>query len=811
MSQSRLELSDYSKKRCGISDTPIMPDPIATTMDTSTQPSESDSSSAKERLAEALNTGRLDDAEVIVVQEDMGRSGDTGAVLLVGLLRMKQRRWGDAERIFSGITGELSEASERQRLLARNLAAVERHHPELLPSLLDEAPCTECRVEETPAGELSIAQRAVGGRWVCLTKGESAKASCRDHLSSLSERAEDGASIALCGVGDGYLLSHFASHPPELFLDRELTIYILEPHPEVLLHVMMIHDLSEEDGPFAQKRFQWCLGADWALQIESLLRKRVYLPYPEHFLALSMVGVMMEKRIHQLAADFVTWEEGMVREIHERYAGRTREAWVELLSDSPPRPPRAMLITSRFTTVLQYSTKDIAEGLMEEGWETEIIIESERFEGTSNRAILATLLKFEPDVVIQIDHLRYELEKFYPKELPFVCWIQDDLPNLTTRKAGDTIGLRDFVLTGASPVYVNKYKYPERQIIHLEKLTRGSSQEFHHCGEGPPDLVFVSNASQVPREAIQRVAEEFSEVDGLGEIIEASGLKMMSVYESGDSIISVIKIRSIIEVETKSRGGQWKSEEHLDKLAIRMSGILNNALYRQQALDWVVGVADDLGLSLELYGQGWEDNPKYARFARGYIQYGQPLEELTRRAKINLQILPYSCMHQRLLDGLSAGGFFLIRGNPLDLLARKIGIYIREAVQYGAKSIEDAFEKLESNTANGFRQCLKERAATIELYGSDCIRRYRGLSEEDQNLFCKYPPHYDEVIFHDALSLRDRLEHFLSHPECRSQVQAEMRNWVNQHYTYRSAWKRIMNQIGRLIATESATAHEDAV
>ena len=71
--------------------------------------------------------------------------------------------------------------------------------------------------------------------------------------------------------------------------------------------------------------------------------------------------------------------------------------------------------------------------------------------------------------------------------------------------------------------------------------------------------------------------------------------------------------------------------------------------------------AIELGLALQMtniirdVGKDLEDGRIYL-----------PLEDLTRRSRINLQIVPFITLHQRLLDGLVAGGFFLVRDNPAD-------------------------------------------------------------------------------------------------------------------------------------------------
>src|SRR5262249_20137523 len=106
--------------------------------------------------------------------------------------------------------------------------------------------------------------------------------------------------------------------------------------------------------------------------------------------------------------------------------------------------------------------------------------------------------------------------------------------------------------------------------------------------------------------------------------------------------------------------------EQRDTLLLALWHPFNDTLYRQQALRWAANCADSLGLTLGLYGNGWDKNAEFGRFAKGYAAYGAELEELTRRSLINLQIVPFACVHQRLLDGLVSGGFFLIREHPVN-------------------------------------------------------------------------------------------------------------------------------------------------
>ena len=79
-----------------------------------------------------------------------------------------------------------------------------------------------------------------------------------------------------------------------------------------------------------------------------------------------------------------------------------------------------------------------------------------------------------------------------------------------------------------------------------------------------------------------------------------------------------------------------------------------NAIFRHQALKWVA----DFGINLKLYGNNWEQHPTLGRFACGPADTQRDVPKICAASKVNLQITPFGAVHQRLLEGLVAGGFY---------------------------------------------------------------------------------------------------------------------------------------------------------
>ena len=154
--------------------------------------------------------------------------------------------------------------------------------------------------------------------------------------------------------------------------------------------------------------------------------------------------------------------------------------------------------------------------------------------------------------------------------------------------------------------------------------------------------------------------EVISEVTGgssAKDMVRCCCERVLNLYNAGQCMHGLPQMAQIVDEACQNVGGIQLESVVRTNLIMRLFNGLNNTLYRQQAIHWAAQVAQELGLTLALYGQGWEKNEEFARYAKGPVAYGRDLEELTRQSKINLQIVPFSCLHQRLLDGLVAGGF----------------------------------------------------------------------------------------------------------------------------------------------------------
>ena len=290
------------------------------------------------------------------------------------------------------------------------------------------------------------------------------------------------------------------------------------------------------------------------------------------------------------------------------------------------------------------------------------------------------------------------------------------------------------------------------------------------------------------------------------ELVRTCCGRIVATYDSGTSLPTYSAVCATLNVMLSDLHLRLPTEDY-DRLARWLTHPFNDALYRQQALRWAAGAARDLGLTLALYGKGWESHPEFAGYARGPVAYGEPLAQLTRRSRINLQIVPYLCLHQRLLDGLMAGGFFLVRAHPadvgpaalLDFLDSNVGPSVRTTPAVEASlpmSLRERFDAL-------LVQC---RPCLCTTGQEDVVTMVRDWQEAGQLVAGEGPlPLFGETSFDDAYGLRERIERFIDAPLRRQEIASAQRHSVGARLTYDAGIRRVVQQIGRLMSEAQRT------
>ncbi len=750
-------------------------------------------------LAGALTDGKLRLAGRIL--RKMPKALPDQALIPAADYYMRRQRWADAARVLSRVINR-DTYTQMNRTLAMNFAALQIHQPDVYSTII------RCRNNNSTytiipgrGGHATIRMTDSQDKRIFLSPHNDPVKGVDTAITQINQLDDADQSIGLFGIGDGYLLNSLANNPPQLFLNKQQCVFIFEPDARLVRMTMMIHDYTGPNGPIEQKRFQWFVGRVWHKNFRRTILNDLQLPLPRTTITQSPDYKQITTEITAIADDYNAADQQRRQSIEAHYAKLSRDKLARLFSDNPPRTPRIMLITSRFSTVLQYSTTDAAEGFRELGWNARVMIEPSDYHRDPPQAIRKELHQFKPDLVFKINHLRHEHPDVFPPDVPYICWIQDHLPHLINDDLSDHITTRDYILTDSMPMYTGVYTYPLRQVIDQSKLSRPQMlPKTWSCDAG--DLVFTSNASDLPQKIADELVTIFQSHSSDLPLVRDVCNSLIQHYEQGNTIFTRYHLRRFMLSIEKKRQQYIVNGIVRDRFLSLLFDRLNNLLYRQQTLRWIADVARKHNLIFSLYGMGWENHPDFAPYAKGVLQYGPELEKITRRTKITFQIVPYSALNQRLFDGLLAGGFVLIRQHPLDVALPQFADFIDQRLNTDIDNVSDAIASLDNKRRTELTQIIDQNPFMGD-YGDPIalVRSWRraGLLTDGQPLL----PRIDEVSFNNQASLQSLITHFVANENARRDIAKQQRQCIEQHFTYAIGMKRVIRKIHNLLTTES--------
>jgi hypothetical protein len=488
-----------------------------------------------------------------------------------------------------------------------------------------------------------------------------------------------------------------------------------------------------------------------------------------------------------------TLESQQVRAALEtEYDALPPEHWHRRYTDGSPL--RVLGLTSRFTTYLQYSMRDSKAAFERLGHEFELLIEDDDHELRSAGANVEAIARLKPDLIIIIDHLRAEYPDTIPNNVPYVCWIQDQLPNLTNKAAGRSMRPLDFYIAPELEQFVQRYDYPADQGL---ARTMATDDTFFSPDPMPEEMLgpcrcdfsFVSSQSKQPRIFHEKLVRSLGRSASGARLIEYLFEAITRSNAEDPRTAGVHSAIALLKRAKRDIGIAGASPEIEDAIARQYIHPLRELIYRQTALEWVADYCDQTGRTLHIYGNGWSDHPRFARYARGFAENGEQLRAIYQASRINLQITSFGAVHQRLLDGLAAGGFFLIRYCPTDVIHEPVKRFLSLAAKHDIQPDSDY-------RVEDFPEVAKIWRTIRELHGDRCrgpsfriteaeLTRLRGLADSGyRSVAGAVFERYGEVSFANAEEFVRLADRYLNDESACRETVLSMRRAVVDRFTY---------------------------
>lgn len=596
------------------------------------------------------------------------------------------------------------------------------------------------------------------------------------------------------GVGMGWYFERVYQATLNTFLGYSCALYVVEASPEELAAVLHLHDWSRL---LADARVHFFLGEDWVEQLQRRFEDEPDLPPPRQVLALrpERPAAGAAEAVRKVVQERDVTVRQSLADLESRYAERDGRYWAQRFSDALAgrgEPLRILGSVSTHTTFLQYSMRDAQRAFEQLGHRFHLLSERAAYHLVGPLTYHNVIREYEPDLFFCMDHLRPEFGPLIPSNLPVFTWDQDQLPHVFTKENIQRVGPLDFVAgwskarcvaAGCNPAQLLYARVPTSPDQFGGRPLTDAERRKYGC-----DVSYVSHASQTPERFHEQERARLGH-DALRKLLDEMYRLAIDVLHEHVVMSGALAVR-VVNTACRGCGIEIRNEELRTWLTGWYLWRLGDRVFRHEALGWVAQWAQRTGRRFRLYGNGWEGHPTLSAFAAGPAQNGRELTCIYRASTVNLQLMPAGFLHQRALDGLAAGGFFLSRATPVDLRGHTLRNLERRIRQLGITTNE-ALLSHHDGELRGLR------AAYLEPWIGDADPRrgnildYIRINAEVMQAEEAFP-RFDEIVFDSPDSFESKVDHFLASEADRRELAVEMREAVLTHFTYQPQMARFL-------------------
>lgn len=650
------------------------------------------------------------------------------------------------------------------------------------------------------------------GRWEVFDASDSVWRPCfgshqpTETFENLRRQVENRvmAPIIIDGVGLGGHLPLYVMSTHQTLNSSAPFVYQVESDWTALAIALHLFDWSEL---IADPRVVLCVGEDAYEQLDAAIAHTPNAPLPKSIIwtppwnptstsrGESIIRAHTEQRAKSIAE--------LRAALDRQYADRDVEHWgtrfqAAIHGDGPPL--RVLSIACRFTTVLQFATRDALAALASIGCETRVVIEPDDQSHISPIVALEAIRDFEPDLILLIDHTRASQPEILIQNVPVLTWIQDRLPWLFDSNVGQSLGELDFVMGQGKRDLVQRYAYPEERFYGCDMATDVVRLTSPSAVDGDParfdcDVAFATHASETPREFADGRRAECDNPTAMA-VLDAIENALVARQDRGE--LNGALNFSVLLSEIEASMGTALSATARDGMIDHFARPLAERMIRQETIRWAANWARATGGRLHIYGDGWERHPEFAEFARGTLEHGPELGEAFRRAKVNLHSGCNFALHQRVLDGLAAGGFFIARRHAGDIgfpVMRAIRAFL---VQRGISPPATIYGvDLPAPWHSEFERLCRMKGVDpkkpLEINDRN-MRRIESVCEGETIMLAdQLWPEFEALTFSCEAEFVDRLEYYIQRPDERRARVSQMRKGVIEHFGYETLMRCVLD------------------
>ncbi|MBF0424550.1 MAG: tetratricopeptide repeat protein [Magnetococcales bacterium] len=286
------------------------------------------------------------------------------------------------------------------------------------------------------------------------------------------------------------------------------------------------------------------------------------------------------------------------------------------------RPWRIFAATSRWTTVLQYATRGLADALERRGCRVTVSMENNDLEMLKGYHYLRERLACNPHITLNIN--RMGIGTLHP-DVFNVVWYQDPVAELREGKPLPWRA-RDIVFS-AYPDFDDMIRRTGIEQVRRQDLCVDTTC-FHETRprQERRKVVFIGSAHH---RLLRGLPGEQVLLHELGLLVEQG-----AVITPGD--VQEMALRQGLDL-------------------VYVTQYLYPYVVRNRAVAWLCELAPELAWEVEIYGRFWEDIPAIAPYFRGEIPHGAAVAAVYNQARYALDAHPGKVKSQRLAEMAACG------------------------------------------------------------------------------------------------------------------------------------------------------------
>jgi len=605
------------------------------------------------------------------------------------------------------------------------------------------------------------------------------------------------------GLGLGWELLDGYTRSANGFLGGRAAIHCIETncvHAAILFHLHDLRALLEDErvcwfiGADAMRRFRRWLDDDstWALT-DRLCRS----PLAE---AVS-TGESVANVLHAVADGRRAKQIQLSQHLDDRYRGRDSAWWARRLGEAvdarghaTDRPLRILGLTTVHSSFLQYSMRDCLKALGRLGHETRLVIEPATHRSSDGVFSLQAQVEFEPDLVLILSRMRDEMAGYVHPSIPAVAWDQDGLPWVLDPNRRPTLAWNDFFMGVTALGARRRFGWPSHRA---EYCAIAGSPDTYRADPLPEaelapyraDISYVSHASATPESVLADLATWLPQTDHQA-VFSAALKRLMPAWTSGGPHPGPI-MTAVFDAAAE-RGLRQIARDDLNRIAQPLHRV-GDRFFRHVALAWIADWADQTGRNLALWGNGWQDHPRFARYARGPSRNGEELRRIYQASTINLQLMQMGFFHQRALDGLMAGGFVLGRRSEADEAGPVLRRLVALLDHHRISTFDELMAVPDPSVRNQIETAMRRCGEDPRQLCADYVENRRLTAETD--FVDERIAGFGDILFASREEFVDRAERFLGDTQARHAWATRMRSVLVRDYSYEARMARMLQFI----------------